>query len=179
MGNAKQSRPHPGPLGSLAIALAGASALWLVFVAGAPAQECLLGAVCALACTAFMAYMWRAQADHFAWNVRDVLEIRHVPGQIVHDAFLVIGILSRDLFGIRAAESLYMVHAFDASSSQPPDARKLARETLAVAYMTASPNSIVLGIHQHRKLMLVHQLAETPLSEMARELGAGEASTSC
>ncbi len=171
-----QTGPRPRPRAMLCLALASTALLWIVFVAGVPAQELVVGALCAAAFTAFIFSMWRAQGEHLALRVCDVLEIRQVPAQIVRDAFLVIRILFGDLLGTRPAESLYIVHAFDACARDPQkiDGRKLAREVLAVAYMTASPNSIVLGIHQERSLMLMHQLAKTPLPAMARELGAGD-----
>ncbi len=44
--------------------------------------------------------------------------------------------------------------------------------TLAVAYATASPNMIVVGIDCARGQMLFHQIEEADLSMMTRHLGA-------
>ena len=154
----------------LPVSLLILASLWIVLVAGLPSQEAVLGAISAVLTTLFIFSMWRAQDSHVEWHARDVLEIIHVPAQIVHDALLIIGILVRDLLGRHAAGSQYIVYAFDASPSSP---RKAAREVLAVTYMTASPNSIVLGIHPKRNLVLLHQLADTPLPAMMRHLGAG------
>ncbi len=170
---AAAQQPGVRPNASRSVLLFSAAAgflLWIVLVAGLPTQEAFLGALCAFASAVFTFFLWRAQPDHLVFRLRDVLLIRHVPAQIAGDACLVTRILFRDLFGIRPAESLYRVHTFDAASPL-----SLAREVLATAYMTASPNSIVLGTEPERNLLLVHQLAETALPAMVRSLGAGDA----
>ncbi len=159
-----------GPVPLLLFAVVVSFVLWVVFVVGVPPQETFLGVICALATTAFIFSMWRAERDHLALSVRDILQVRYVPGQVVHDAFRIIGMLFRDVWSGGRAQSLFRVHTFDAS---PPDPTKLEREVLLVLYMTASPNSILLGVQGDRNLLLMHQLLEEPLPAMARNLGAG------
>ena len=167
------AKPKPGKeaVRSLLFAVAAMSALWIVFVAGFHPQEMLVGAACVAAAVGLLSAMWRAQTDHVAFHARDVAQVWRVPGQGAGDALLILRVLGRDLLGKEAAGSIDEVHSFDTA---PPCGETLGRELLAVAYVTASPNSIVLGIDQKKGLLLMHQLAPSPTPELARKLGAGD-----
>ncbi len=147
-----------------------AFALWVVFVAGFKGQEMFIGALCSAATAAFLTFAWRARPVHLEFHARDVLEIRRVPGAIVQDAWGVCRALARDLTGRRVASAL-TVYGFEGSTT---NRLKRAREVLAVTYLTASPNSIVLGVDQQAGLLLIHQLQSEKLPETARRLGASE-----
>ncbi len=143
----------------------------MVFVAGLKGQEMLVGAICTAASAAFLCYAWRARPVHLEFKAPDVIQGWRVPGDIVKDAGVVCRVLYRDLFRLRKVDSAYVVHHFEASET---NRLKRAREVLAVTYMTASPNTIVLGVDQEAKLILLHQLEAEPLPEVARALGASE-----
>ena len=145
--------------------------LWLVFVAGFKGQEMLVGALCTFLSAAFIAFVWAARPAKISLRRADIAQIIHVPGSILRDAGVVCRVLWRDLTGRRKAGSSYIVHRFEASER---DRLKRAREVLAVTYMTASPNTIVLGVDQRARLLLLHQLEATPLPAMARARRASE-----
>ncbi len=148
-----------------------AFALWVVFVSGFKGQEMLVGGICTAACTAFLVFAWKARPVHLEFHAADVRQGWRVPGSIVQDAWVVCRALARDLSG-RRVDSALTVHPFEASTT---NRRKRAREVLVVTYLTASPNSIVLGVDQEAGLLLMHQLDPQALPETARRLGASEA----
>lgn len=159
-----------GSIGSLLFAIVAMAALWIVFVAGVHAPEMLVGALSIAASTAFLSLMWRAQEDHVLFRAADVAQVWRVPAQVAGDALVILKVLWQDLFSASREPSFYELHRFDGG---PPCPELLGRELLAVAYLTASPNSIVLGIDERKSMLMVHQLAPTPLPELARRLGAG------
>lgn len=153
------------------LALGGSAILWVWFVSSLHPQEMILGVVCTVASVLFLTFAWPVDGSQISLAPRDVLQIWRVPAQVLGDALRVTWILLRDLVGAERAGSALVVHGF---SVQPASSESRGRQVLAVAYLTASPNSIVLGVHQQRQLMMVHQLAVTPLPQLARELGAKE-----
>ena len=78
-------------------------------------------------------------------------------------------ILSKDLCGVKAAESFYRVSGFKTSKSDP---QLIARRVLATAYTTTAPNFIVIGIDYNQSRMLFHQLERSIVPKMTKELGA-------
>ena len=147
----------------------GLTLLWLVLVGDFQPQELLVGALSVAGTTVFVVFVRRAQEQHFRYKVRDVVRGWRVPGNIVADTFRV-GKVLRDVWTGTPPRSCYVVSPFDGSHANPVCG---GREVLAVAYMTASPNSIVLGVDTDRGQMLIHLLERAPLSSMAKDLGAG------
>ncbi len=166
----KAKRFGPAALGSLLFAIVALAALWVVFVAGFQPNEMLVGAGSVAASVAFLSLMWRAQQDHVLFRARDVAQVWRVPGQVAGDAFAILRLLWQDLAGGSRPPSTYEVYRFDAA---PPCPEVVGRELLAVAYLTASPNSIVLGVDERLRMLMVHQLASGPTPELARRLGVG------
>ena len=165
------SRPGPRRVALVFAVAAGMLSLWVLFVGSFQGQEIALGGVCTVAATAFVSFAWHAGPAHLQLRARDVAQGWRVPGEIAGSAVLVCKVLCRDLFTNNKADSILQVYSFEASETDPV---KRAREVLAVTYMTASPNSIVLGVDEESRLLLVHQLAPEPLPELAKALGAGE-----
>ena len=166
----KAARFGPAALGSLLFAIVALSALWVVFVAGFQAAEMLVGALSVAASVAFLSLIWRTQQEHVLFHVRDVAQVWRVPGQVAGDAVVILRVLWQDLFSRSRKPSFYEVHRFDAA---PRCAEMLGRELLAVAYLTASPNSIVLGVDEGKRMLMVHQLTAAPAPELGRRLGMG------
>ncbi|TMA33768.1 MAG: hypothetical protein E6J88_00480 [Deltaproteobacteria bacterium] len=71
----------------------------------------------------------------------------------------------------RSAESLFFSVPFDAGGD---DDESAFRRALAVAYTSATPNSVVIGIDRKRGLLIYHQLRKSRIAEMTRRLGAGK-----
>jgi len=99
----------------------------------------------------------------------DLLAGWRVPWYIVSGVYEVAIILSKDLCGVKAAESFYRVSGFKTSKSDP---QLIARRVLATAYTTTAPNFIVIGIDYNQSRMLFHQLERSIVPKMTKELGA-------
>ncbi len=161
---------HPKHYAAIAVAM---FVLWLVFVAGFKPQEMLVGALSTAASAAFIGFVWQARPANVRLRRADIAQIVHVPVAVAQDAVVVLRVLWHDLTGRQKAGSIYAVHRFEASER---DRLLRGREVLAVTYMTASPNTVVLGVDQRERLLLLHQLEATPLPAMALALGASERS---
>ena len=164
--------PRTHAVGLLVFTAAALFGLWVVFVAGTHPQELLVGAICVAACTTFLAFVWRAKLEHLSFSARDVLQAVRVPSQVAGDSLRIATALVRDLFSGRPPASAYRAIPF---ATAPIDRRKLERQVLAVAYITISPNTIVLGIDQERDLILIHYLTPSRPSKLAETLGGGDA----
>ncbi len=143
--------------------------LWLVLVGDFQRQELLVGAFSVAGATLFYIAVRRAQEDCFSYKWKDLLQVWRVPGNILLDALRVTKVLLRSIFTAPIGSS-FLVATFK-PSHQGNDLD--GREVLAVAYTTASPNSIVLGVHRKRNQILVHLLEPTPVSPSMRALGIG------
>jgi hypothetical protein len=153
------------------VAILGCFALlWLILVGNAHPQESFVGALSVAATAWFALFARRAQRRRFDYSLRDLLQVRRVPWNVLTDAWRVTGVLLHDLFAGQVASSSYFVLPFKLSQSH---AGLDGREVLAVAYATASPNSIVLGVRRGDGKILLHLLEEAPLSSVMTALCMG------
>jgi hypothetical protein len=153
------------------IAMLGCVALlWLVLVGNAHLQESLMGALSVAGTAWFVLFARRAQQRRFHYTMRDLLQIRRVPWNVLTDDWRVTCVLLRDLATSHPPASSYIVLPFELSE---PDVGLDGREVLAVAYATASPNSIVLGVRRDDRQILMHLLEEAPLSSVVVALCMG------
>jgi hypothetical protein len=91
-----------------------------------------------------------------------------IPLYVAIDIWVITLVLFKDLFGIEKADSLFRVSGFQTAKKAPV---LVARRVLAIAYTSASPNAIVLGIDYTCSRMLFHQLRRAPLPKMTDDLG--------
>ncbi len=152
-----------------AFAIAASFGLWILFVASVHLREMLLGLLTTLAATVFCVFVWRSRQRHLKLRVRDVAQCWRIPWLLLSDAGVITWVLFKDLLHISPAKSLYRVTGFESSRNDPV---AMARQVLAVAYTTVSPNSIVLGIDENSRRMLFHQLERSEVSKMTLNLGA-------
>jgi multisubunit Na+/H+ antiporter MnhE subunit len=143
--------------------------LWLVLVGDFQRQELLVGAFAVAGAALFYAAVRRAQEHGFFYRWKDLRQVWRVPGNILLDALRVTNFLLRDVFAERTQSRLLVATFKPSHRGSDLD----GREVLAVAYTTASPNSIVLGVHRKRNEILVHLLEPTPVSPSMRALGIG------
>jgi multisubunit Na+/H+ antiporter MnhE subunit len=163
--------PQSGGKGYLHLALAIASSfgLWILFVASVHLHEMLVGLLTTLAATVFCVFVWRSRQRHLKLRGRDVAQCWRIPWLLLSDAGVITWVLFKDLLHISPAKSLYRVTGFESSRNDPV---AMAKQVLAVAYTTVSPNSIVLGIDENSRRMLFHQLECGEVSKMTLNLGA-------
>ena len=145
------------------------SAEWILLVAGTHIDEMLVGAASVLASGAFLFVVHRSSTLHTDFCLSDIAKGWRIPWYVVSDIFVITLVLLKDLFGIEKAKSLFRVSGFQTGKEDPVLA---ARRALAIAYTSASPNAIVLGIDYTCSRMLFHQLKRAPLPQMTDDLGA-------
>jgi multisubunit Na+/H+ antiporter MnhE subunit len=94
----------------------------------------------------------------FAWE----------PWYVLRGSAAILWALARRLVGKRS-QALFRVVPF---RSGRDDSESAARRALAVAEVSISPDTIVVGIDLDREFMLLHLIAPAPTPKLARRLGA-------
>lgn len=141
---------------------------WMAFVGDVARQDMALGAAAAVFCAAATLLTWKAMGLSIAFDVRDVLELWLLPWNALQDAATIAWALVKDLLHVSPAGSHLRAIPFREHSGP----RGRLRHVLAVAYTSVTPNSIVIGIDDERRLMLVHQIVRSEVSRVTRRLGA-------
>jgi hypothetical protein len=142
---------------------------WVWLVAGTHLHEMMVGAGVVVLATLFLLLVHRSQPNPIQLRWKDVAQGWRIPWYLVCDTWVVTLVLLRDLLHLRPAGSHYRVCGFKYGKRDPA---VLGRGILATIYMTATPNSIVLGIDPQSSKMLFHQLERAGVTKMARALGA-------
>ena len=144
------------------------SAEWIILVAGTHIDEMIVGAASVLASCAFLLVAHRTSTLPTDFRLADMAKGWSIPWDVIRDMFVVTIVLFKDLFGIEKAQSLFRVAGFQTAKKDPV---LVARRVLAIAYTSASPNAIVLGIDYTCSRMLFHQIKRAPLPKMTDDLG--------
>ena len=151
------------------LALLLMSGEWILLVAGTRIHEMIVGTASVLASGAFLFVVHRSSTLHTDFRLADIATAWHIPGDVLRDLLAITIVLFKDLFGIEKAQSHFRVVGFQTAKKNPV---LVARRVLAIAYTSASPNTIVLGIDYTCSRMLFHQLKRAPLPKMTEDLGA-------
>lgn len=162
----RRSPRHP-TLFALSFILA--PALWIIFVGSSNLHELIVGAVASLATVVFVTFVCRCSNEELTLRLRDLIQLWRIPWYIAIDVYVVTLVVVRDLLQLQRAQSLYRVCGFDTSVHDPA---RQARTVMAIAYTTASPNTIVIGIDPTQSRMLFHQIKSSKVPEMTKALGA-------
>jgi hypothetical protein len=101
---------------------------------------------------------WRAAAQ--AWRL---------PKYVVTGTWDILAVLGRQIFLRKPAESLFYGVRFDVGGD---DDESAFRRALAIAYTTATPNFVIVGIDRERGLLIYHQIERSRIPEMTKKLGA-------
>jgi multisubunit Na+/H+ antiporter MnhE subunit len=143
--------------------------LWYAFTASHKLHELLVGVVATSLTVWFFSGVLRTEKLNLELRLRDLAQCWRLPKEIIHDCWVITVVLFKDLFGKERAGSFYRACGFKTSRRDP---LLMGRTALAVAYTTASPNMLVIGIDPAQSLMLFHQIQRDKVSEMTRRLGA-------
>lgn len=153
---------------ALSCAVAWMAVEWIMLVDGTRPHEMLVGLVAVALSAVFVARAFQLSFELPDLRWRDVLTVWRLPAMVTVDAWTVIMILLKDLFGIAPADSVYRATGFHTAKDDPV---LIARRVLATMYTTCTPNSIVIGIDPEQSKMVAHQLVLTPPSTLEKELG--------
>ena len=139
--------------------------LWILFVGGIRRNEMLVSAGVLLLTGAFLYQVWRIETLDLDFRLKDIAQGWRIPWYILSGIYEIVGILLKDLLGIRRANSFYRVSGFNTSKSEP---QQIARRVLATFYTTMAPNFIVIGVDFRQSRMLFHQLERSSVPQMTR-----------
>ncbi len=157
---------RPGPLLTVTGALLALG--WIALVGSVHLHEMIVGAVVVALSVPFCALVYKSELLPIELRFRDVVQAWRIPWYILSGSAEIIWLLLKDLAGT-PAESLYRVSGFRTGLRDPV---AIERTALAIAYTTAAPNFIVIGIDPHRNHMLFHQISRSEIPKMTRALGA-------
>lgn len=148
--------------------LLGSAAFWVLFVSDVKPEDMIVGAVCTLLTVVFSYYITRNSSVAIDLRLTDVVQMWRMPAYLMTGSWEIVKVLFMDLFRVAPAESLFRAAPFENLETALGNARRV----LAVAYTTATPNFIVVGIDTKTGGMLFHQLSKSEVLTMTRKLGA-------
>ncbi len=142
--------------------------LWMLFVSQLSWQEFWIGFIAAALATLADTMVEAENFAPFQPRMRWVLLIFWEPWYVLKGSIVALRELARTLTG---GQPVGRFQAFSYPSGGQ-DAVAGARRALFAAYVTISPDTIVVGIDRDHNTALLHQIGPTEVSELARELGA-------
>ena len=165
----KSGKGETFPFSMIAVLAISLAIGWVWLVVGTHLDEMIVGAAVVVVATLFLLLVHRSQPNAIQLHWKDVVQGWRIPWYMASDTWVVTLIFFKDLLHLRSAGSYYRVCGFKCSKRDPAI---LGRGVLTTIYMTATPNTIALGIDPQSSRMLFHQLERTSVPKMARALGA-------
>ena len=165
----KSAKGETSPFSMIVLLAISLAIGWVWLVAGTHLHEMIVGAAVVAVATLFLLLVHRSQPNAIRLHWKDVAQGWRIPWYMVTDTWVVTLVFFKDLLHLSPAGSYYRVCGFKSSKRDPA---VLGRGVLTTIYMTATPNTIALGIDPESSRLLFHQLQRTNLPKMARALGA-------
>ena len=100
---------------------------------------------------------------------RAVAQVFRLPKYVVSGTWEICAVLARQLLLRKPAGSLFFSVPFEVGGD---DDESAFRRALAIAFTTATPNFVILGIDRERGLLVYHQIKLSGIPEMTKKLGA-------
>lgn len=143
--------------------------LMLLYVGKIAADELIVAAAGSAVVATASRVVLATQIAPLAAEWRAVAQIWRLPKYLVTGTWEVLAVLARQIFLREPAESLYHAVSFDVGAD---DEQSAMRRALAIAYTTATPNFVILGIDREKGLLIYHQIRHSKIPEMTKKLGA-------
>ncbi len=143
---------------------------WIVFVGTFSLHELLLGFAGSILATTGLFIIDFYLPARFAPKFAEVLLLWRIPWYLISGTWEITAIAGKDLLGVETAKSLFRVVPFNAGTKE--NAHNTARRVLAVAYMTMTPTTIVLGVNTSDQKLLLHEMRRSSIPRMLKDLGA-------
>lgn len=153
-------------LGRLSLQWAGLVILWLLFVYQLTLAELLVGAAASAVTVLAFQTALRSIPLCFEPRFRWLAQAWRLPGMIVRDMWIVCTDLCRRIVD-RRSRSVLVMGSFKAVGDE---CRASAQRTLAVLFVTMTPNSVVLDLNRDTGDMLVHFLVPAQMPAIVRKL---------
>jgi multisubunit Na+/H+ antiporter MnhE subunit len=143
--------------------------LWLVLVGKLEWGEIWIGLAASALAAGTAARVNGTNFARFYPEIRWIFAGWRIPGYVVWDAVLIYAALIGLLFSRTPIASRILALPFPSGGS---DERSATRRALATILTSISPNSVVIGIDQPQKLMLVHQIRATGVPKLTQILAS-------
>lgn len=144
-------------------------ALMLLYVGKIAADEILFAAIGSVITAIASKVVLEGRIAPLRTQWRHFAQVWRVPKYVVTGTWEICSVLAGDIFGRSRAESLIRGVPFDAGGE---DDESAFRRALAIAWTTATPNFVIVGIDRQRGLLVYHQVRKSRIPEMAKRLGA-------
>lgn len=141
--------------------------LWMIFVGKLDVQEFSIGVAAALMGAVGDAIVKKESLAPFRPRLRWVALIAWEPWYVLKGTFVALRELARTLGGRQPRERFETLPYHCGGHNEVAAAKR----ALFAAYVTISPDSIVVGLDADRRIALIHQLGSPEVPEVARELG--------
>jgi multisubunit Na+/H+ antiporter MnhE subunit len=148
------------------VAWAGFLLLWLLFVYQISRSELLAGSIGAALTVVAGQVSLQFEPLRFQPRLTWLAQVWRLPSMILEDFRILFRVLARRL-GSKPVPGVFQLARFHSSR---PDPREGARCSLAVLFLSLSPNSVVVGIDQDQGILLLHQLLPAPVPELKHKL---------
>lgn len=144
-------------------------AIWELFVDKLAWNEFWIGAAAAVFAATATEAVRGLNFARFWPSFRWVAEGWRLPIYAVTGTYEIFLTLGKQVFLGKPAQSLVLAARYDAGGD---DARSAARRALTIAFTTALPNFVIIGIDRERSLMVFHQVSRSGIPQMTKNLGA-------
>ncbi|HET9753909.1 MAG TPA: hypothetical protein VFP52_13145 [Myxococcales bacterium] len=144
-------------------------ALMLLYAGKIAPDEALFAAVGSVVSASASKMVLEKRLAPMRGQWRCVAQLWRLPKYLASGTWEVLAVLARQIFLRRPAPSLLYGVRFDAGGD---DDESALRRALAIAYTTATPNFVVIGVDRGRGLLVYHQVQKGPIPEMTVRLGA-------
>jgi multisubunit Na+/H+ antiporter MnhE subunit len=144
------------------------SIFWIVLTDNSGWREILAGGFAsAISVLAAAAFVRKGHVNiRLRWNF--VKEAIHLAPQLASDTGVLLRTIARRMAGARANSGIVVV-AFQRGGNRPSSR---GRRALATTSLTVTPNTLVLGISEEKRILVFHAIVPRPLPEFIRRLGA-------
>ena len=141
----------------------------LLYVGKIAADELIIAAVGSIVTATASRIVLATHVAPLRAQWRAVAQIWRLPKYVVTGTWEVLAVLARQVLLRKPAESLFHAVPFEVGAD---DDESAMRRALAIAYTTATPNFVVVGIDREKALLVYHQIRHSPIPEMTKRLGA-------
>lgn len=143
--------------------------VWELFVDKLAWNEFWVGAAAAVFAATATEAVRGLNFARFWPSFRWVAEGWRLPIYAVTGTYEIFLTLAKQVFARKPAESLILAAHYDPGGDDP---RSAARRALTIAFTTALPNFVIIGIDRERSLMVFHQVSRSGIPQMTKNLGA-------
>lgn len=142
--------------------------LWIAFADNSGIREIVIGAVVTAMATLAVWRFRRRTHDRYKLRFEYVRQAVHIPKSIIVDTWILLRVIVMRLRG-KAIPARIIGVPFKNGGNGPVSR---GRRSLAITFLTLTPNTLVLGLLPDKQLLLFHTLIPQPVPLFMFRLGA-------